>query len=81
MKRIILIGVILVAVCGVVWASYFVGRQRGYHEALILQDGTFVVSLDALDKIRAGDVSAGIETVEKMLFICKYHLWRSCVSA
>ena len=33
-----------------------------------MQASTFVVSLDALDKIRAGDVSGGTKSVEAMCF-------------
>jgi hypothetical protein len=68
MKRIIIIGIVSLIACGVAWASYFLGHQRGYHEALILQASTYVCSLDALDKIRAGDVAGGTRTVEAMCF-------------
>src|SRR2546425_11439999 len=68
MKRIIIVGILLLAVGGAVWCSYFVGYQRGYHRALILQTGTFVGTLDALDKIRAGDISDGTERIEALCF-------------
>jgi hypothetical protein len=55
-------------VCGAIWASYFAGYERGYHKALILQTGTFVVSLDALDKVRAGDVAGGTKSLEGLCF-------------
>ena len=68
MKNIIIIGCVLLAVCGTGWASYFLGYQRGYHQALILQTGTFVVTLDAIDKIRAGDVAGGTQRIESLCF-------------
>ena len=68
MKRVIIIVIVSLVVCGAAWASYFIGYQRGYHQALILQIGSFGLSLDALDKIRAGDVAGGTKTVEAMCF-------------
>jgi len=68
MKRILIIGVVLVVVCGAAWGSYFLGYQRGYHRALIFQIPTFVGTLDALDKIRAGDVAGGTQTIEVLCF-------------
>ncbi len=68
MKRIIIISIVLLVVCSTVTASYFFGYQRGYHQALILQTGTFVVTLDALNKIRAGDVAGGTERIESLCF-------------
>jgi hypothetical protein len=59
MKRIIIICIVSLIVCGAVLAGYFLGYQRGYHRALILQVGTYVGTLDALDKIRAGNISGG----------------------
>jgi hypothetical protein len=68
MKRIFIIGIVSLVVCGAAAASYFLGYQRGYHRALILQTATFVGSLDALDKIRAGDVAGGTKSVEALCF-------------
>jgi len=68
MKRILIIAVVALVVCSSVFGSYFLGYQRGYHHALILQTGTFVGSLDALDKIRAGDVAGGTKSVEALCF-------------
>ncbi len=68
MKHIIIIGIVSLIFCGAVWVSNFLGYHRGYHEALILQTATFVGSLDALDKIRAGDVAGGTKTVESLCF-------------
>jgi hypothetical protein len=62
------IGIVLLAVCGIAWASYFLGYQRGYHQALILQIGTYVGTLDALDKFRGGDVAGGTKRVESLCF-------------
>jgi hypothetical protein len=50
------------------WASYFIGYQRGYHRALILQAGTYVGTLDALHKLRAGDIAGGTQRVELRCF-------------
>lgn len=68
MKRILVVLVALLVVCGIGYSSYIFGFQRGYHRALILQNGTFVGSLDALDKLRVGDVKGGTERVEAMCF-------------
>jgi hypothetical protein len=68
MKRIIIVGIVLLAACGAALASYFVGYQHGYHRASILQTGTFIGTLDALDKIRAGDVAAGTQRIESLCF-------------
>ena len=68
MKRIIMVGIISLIVCGAVGTGYFLGYQRGYHRALILQIGTYVGTLDALDKIRAGNISGGTRTIEALCF-------------
>jgi hypothetical protein len=68
MKRIIIIGIVSLIVCGAACASYLLGYQRGYHRALILQTGTFVDTLNALDEIRAGDVVGGTKTIEVLCF-------------
>jgi hypothetical protein len=68
MKRLLLVLLTLLVICGTGYGSFFWGFQRGYHRALILQNGTFVGSLDALDKLRAGDVKGGIERVEAVCF-------------
>ncbi len=67
-KRIFIIGLVLLAIGGGVWAGYFFGDQRGFHRALILQAGTYVVTLDALDKIRAGDIDASTKSIESLCF-------------
>ena len=68
MKRIFIIVIVSLVVCGAAAASYFIGYQRGYHQALILQTGTYVGTLDALDKIRAGDTAAGAQRIEALCF-------------
>ena len=68
MKRVLIISFLLVFIGEVGYGSYFFGFQRGYHRALILQNGAFVGSLDALDKLRAGDIKAGTERVEALCF-------------
>lgn len=54
MKRIIMFVVILAAVCT---ASSFLAYRAGFARAKQLQKGTFVGTLDALQKLRAGDVA------------------------
>jgi hypothetical protein len=68
MKRVLVISSLLVLIGGVAYGSYFLGFQRGYHRALILQNGTFVGSLDALDKLRSEDIKAGTERIEALCF-------------
>ena len=68
MKRILVIVVVVLMICGAACGSYFLGYQRGYHYALVLQTGTFVGTLDALDKIRAGDVASGTQRIEALCF-------------
>jgi len=68
MKRLLIIGMVLLVLCAVVCGTYFVGYQRGYHQALILQIGTFIGTLDALDKVRTGDVAGGTKSIESLCF-------------
>jgi len=44
------------------------GVRGGWQKGLVLQGGTFVVTLDALDKIRAGDITGGTHRVESLCF-------------
>ena len=69
MKRIIVSGVVLVVVCAAAWAAYSIGYRRGFDRALILQNGTFVGTFDALQKIRAGDVEGGTRRIESLCFL------------
>jgi len=55
-------------VCGVGCASYFAGFQKGFDRALVLQNGTFVGTFDALQKLRAGDLEGGTRRVETLCF-------------
>jgi hypothetical protein len=68
MKRAIIVSIVSLVVCGAAWAGYFLGYQRGYHQSLILQTGAFVGSLDALEKIQAGDIASGTKSVEALCF-------------
>lgn len=68
MKRIVVGALVLVVVCAAAWAAYFIGYRRGFDRALILQNGTFVGTFDALQKIRAGDVEGGTHRIESLCF-------------
>jgi hypothetical protein len=68
MKRIIVSGAVLAVVCAAAWAAYSIGYRRGFDRALILQNGTFVGTFDALQKIRAGDVDGGTRRIESLCF-------------
>ena len=48
--------------------SYSLGYQRGFDRALVLQNGTFVGTFDALQKLRAGDIEGGTRTIESLCF-------------
>lgn len=69
MKRPIVIVAVLLCIGSAACAAYFLGYERGYNKALILQTGTFVGSLDALDKIRGGDVAGGTQRIEGLCFM------------
>jgi hypothetical protein len=70
MKRILIIGLVLVAIiCAVAWTSYSVGYRRGLDFMLVLdQKRVFFVTFDALRKIRAGEVEAGTRCLETNCF-------------
>ncbi len=68
MKRIIISAVLLAVVCAAAWAAYSIGHRRGFDRALGLQNGTFVGTFDALQKIRAGDVEGGTRRIETLCF-------------
>ena len=68
MKRIIISAVALAVVCAAAWAAYSIGYRRGFDRALILQNGTFVGTFDALQKIRAGDIENGTRRIESLCF-------------
>jgi hypothetical protein len=65
-KRVIIISAFLILIC--TYTSYRLGFRRGYQRALTLQNATFVTSLGALDKLRAGDVNSGTERIETICF-------------
>jgi hypothetical protein len=75
MKRIIIGAVVVAAICGAAWAAYGVGYRRGFDRALILWDGTFVGTFDALKKIRAGDVEGGTRRIESLCFSSAYSVY------
>lgn len=69
MKRLLTLAVAMLAVCGASCAGYFLGYHRGFDRALILQNGTFVGTFDALQKLRSGDVAAGTRRIETLCFM------------
>ncbi len=71
MKRTLVIGLVLIGVIiATAWVSYSLGHRRGYELRLVLeQKGLFVGTLDALQKLRAGDVEAGTRRIEKTCFV------------
>jgi hypothetical protein len=50
-------------------ACWWVGHRSGMHESLGLEKGTLVGSIDALQKLRNGDVDGGTRRLEKMCFL------------
>ncbi len=68
MKRVLLPGAVLVLACGVGCAGYFVGYHRGFDRAVVLQNGTFVGTFDALQKLRSGDLEGGTRRIETLCF-------------
>ena len=50
-------------------ACWWVGHRSGMHESLGLEKGTLVGSIDALTKLRKGDVDGGTRRLEKMCFL------------
>jgi len=70
MKRTIIIGLVLVAIiCGVAWASYSIGYQRGLDFMLVLdQKRIFVVTIRPLQEIRSGEIEAATLHLETNCF-------------
>ena len=68
MKRILPLGIVLLVAFGASCAGYFIGYQKGFDHALVLQNGTFVGTFEALLKLRAGDVEGGTRRIEKLCF-------------
>jgi hypothetical protein len=76
MKRIVIVAVVVAAIFGAAaWGAYAVGYRRGFDRALILWDGTFVGTFDALKRIRAGDVAGGTERIESLCFSAAYSVY------
>jgi hypothetical protein len=75
MKHIIIVAVVVAAICGAAWGAYGVGYRRGFDRGLILEDGTFVSTFDALKKIRAGDVEGGTRRIETLCFVTAYSVY------
>jgi len=65
--RLVFVVVVLVVI-GASCAGYFLGYRRGFDRALVLQNGTFVGTFDALQKFRAGDVEGGTQRIETLCF-------------
>lgn len=75
MKRIVIVGVVVAAICAATWATYCVGYRRGFNRGLILWNSTFVGTFDALKKIRAGDVQGGTRRIESLCFSAAYSVY------
>ena len=65
MKRTILQVVILLVGCSVCSLVFY---RAGFARAKQLQKGTFVISLDALQKLRSGDVDRAMRRMETLCF-------------
>ena len=50
-------------------ACWYLGHRSGMHESLGLEKGTLVGSIDALKKLRNGDIDGGTRRVEKTCFL------------
>ena len=59
---------VLVVACAAAWAAYSIGYRRGFDQALVLQNGTFISTLDAMQKIRTNDVGGGTRSIERLCF-------------
>ena len=68
MKRLLVIGLVLLLVCVAAWGGYFLGDQHGFDRALVLRGGEFVGTLDALQKLRAEDIEGGTRRIESLCF-------------
>ena len=74
MKRIALLSALLVLV-GAVCASF--GYRAGSHHRNLWVDSTFVGTLEALKRLRAGETASGIDRIEAMCFSAAYVLYDS----
>jgi hypothetical protein len=70
MKRLLIFVAVLLLICGAAFAGYLFGHQRGFENALVRANSDFVGALDALQKLRAGDIQGGINRVESTAFSC-----------
>ena len=68
MLRTLFITFLLLIICGAAAVGLHLGYQRGFQKALQLQSGTFVGTLDALEKLRKGDINEGTKRVEALCF-------------
>lgn len=59
----------LVAAVVVGPVCWYAAHRSGMHESLGLQKGTLVGTMDALQKIRKGDVDGGTQRIETMCFL------------
>jgi uncharacterized membrane protein len=70
MKRIVIL-VSLLALCCVASAyiAYHLGYQKSHDQAQLLRYGNTIVSLDALEDLRSGDISNATRKVEGLCFV------------
>ena len=69
MKYLTILLTALVAAVVVGPVSWYTGHRSGMHASLGLQKGTLVGTIDALQKIRKGDVDGGTQRIETMCFL------------
>ena len=68
MRRLLIGAAVLLLIWVLCYVSNYLGYRRGYHRALTLQNGTFVGSLDAMEKLRSGDIRSGLERIEAICY-------------
>lgn len=69
MKRTIISVFTLVVACAVCsFVTYRIAYDAGFARAKELQKGTFVGTMDALEKLRAGQTDEGIRRIESLCF-------------
>lgn len=77
MNRLLIFAANLLLVCGAAFAGYLFGHNRGSEHALVRTNSDFVGGLDALHKLRAGDIEGGIKRVEITVFSCANTVYAS----
>jgi len=77
MKRLSIAAAAVLLLCAVAYAGYTLGYQRGLEHALVRANSDFVGALDALQKLRAGDIDGGIKRVESTAFSCANTVYAS----